>query len=470
MAKDIYEDFLRLAGFEENEIPQNLPEWHRASAKIGLTESDIRFATEEQLPAYFHIEYKGVRKAIRAVIKEAIDLTKAYEYKEKGMKIVYGILPSIPVQYYALKMTAPDSVYVSFPDALIAHVLNPFFHKLTPFLEEAEKHGLSYGCRHCALNKTRYVARKWKIIPSADISWIWGLVCDEGPKSDEFITLYEDPNWKTYVTRLPHDQSWGTVEDEAIDRVKYLASQMKDGFEFVQKTIGIKVSEEKLKEVDDIWQRYTTKLGKLAALMSSDPQPLGGVSASIFGWPLLMPFNTGMGEMEKALDIIIQELEQKVARKEGILPAGAPKLMTTIIPNCVPWIAKMFEENGVGLVYSEMSALTRKQLTPPSFPDPYMRAAQRWLRGSLNVNPGYAADLICEKIDTYGIDGVVFSFFDFDRWLGSDDKLLVRLIREKTKKPVFYFEGDVWDDRDYGPEAIRTRIESVCAVVKMHKG
>lgn len=470
MAKDIYEDFLRLADFEEDEMPKYLPEWRKASEKLGLTEDDVKFATEEQIPSYFHVGMEGVRKAIGVNIKEIIDLTKAYEYKEKGVKIVYGILPAIPQQFYALKFSAPDEVYISFPDALIALVMNPFFHKLDPFLEEAERGGMSYGCRHCALNKTRYAARKMRIIPSADISWIWGLICDEGPKSDEFISLYEDPEWKTYVTRMPHDQPLGTVEDEVIERVEYLANQMRDGFEFVQKVVGIKVKDEKLKEVDEIWQRYLGKLGKLARLMSSDPQPLNGVSASLFQRPMLQPFNTGLEGIEKALDITIRELEEKVARKEGILPAGAPKLMTSIVPVCIPWACKMFEENGVGLNFSESSALTKKQLMPTSFEDPYMKAAERWLRVSLNVNPGYAAEQILEKMEMYGIDGLVFSFFDFDRWLGSDDKLLVRIIREKTKKPVFYFEGDCWDDRDYGPEAIRTRIESVCEVVKMQKG
>jgi DNA polymerase/3'-5' exonuclease PolX len=81
MAKNIYEDFLRLAGFDENEMGHYLPEWRQASEKLGLTEEDVRFATEEQIPAYFHTELEGIRKAIGANIKEIIDLTKAYEYK-----------------------------------------------------------------------------------------------------------------------------------------------------------------------------------------------------------------------------------------------------------------------------------------------------------------------------------------------------------------------------------------------------
>ena len=469
MAKDVYEDFLRLTGFEEDEMSEYLPEWRKASEKLGLTRDDITFATKKQLPTYFAVELEGIRKFLGCFIREIIDLTKASEYKERGIKIVYGILPAIIHFYYALKLTALDKVFVSFPDIFLAVTANGFFHKLNPFLEEAEKTGISYGCRHCALNKTRYAARRLGIIPSPDINWIWGFICDEGPKTDEFIHIYHDPEWKTYITRLPHDQPLGTVEDEVIDRVEYLANQMRDGFEAVQKEIGIKVKEEKIKEVIDIWQRYAAKVSELSFLMAADPQPLDAVSGRIFFEPLSMPFNTGIESAEKALDITLRELKQRVNNKEGILPEGAAKLMFFTVTPTVPWVSKMFEENGVGVPFSEAFTLSKKQLQPPTFDDPYMAAAENWLRMSGSVNPGYQAEQICEKIETYQVDGMVFGLFDFDRWLGSSHRLLSRIVEEKTKIPVFYIEGDSWEDRDYSPEALRTRIESICEIVKMRK-
>ena len=120
MAKDVYEEFLRLTGFEEDEIPEYLPEWRRASEKLRLTEEDVRLATEERIPAYFEVKLDGVRKGLRAYLKEVVDVTKANEYKERGVKIVYGIMPAISHYYYALKLTAPDKVYVSFPDMFLA--------------------------------------------------------------------------------------------------------------------------------------------------------------------------------------------------------------------------------------------------------------------------------------------------------------------------------------------------------------
>jgi benzoyl-CoA reductase/2-hydroxyglutaryl-CoA dehydratase subunit BcrC/BadD/HgdB len=467
--KNVYEDFLRLTGFEEAEMPQYLPEWEKASARLGLTEEDVRFATEKQLPTYFAIEMKGIRKLLGCFVKETIDLTKASEYKKQGVKIVYGILPAILHFYYALKLTAPQKVFVSFPDIFLTMVLNGFFHKLSPYLEEAEKAGIPYGCRHCALNKTRYAARRLGVIPSPDINWIWGFICDEAPKTDEFIRLYHDPDWKTYITRLPHDQPLGTVEDEVIERVEYLAAQMKDGFEFAQKEIGIKVPEAKIMEVMAYWQRYGAKLAELGKLMTADPQPLGAVSGRLFWEGLFTPLNTGIEGMEEALDITLEEVRQRVAQKKGILPVGAPKLLIYSLHPTVPWVAKIFEENGVGIPLSEFFIQTRKQLKPPSFDDPYMAAAEGWLRTSGMVNPGYQSEQICEKLETHNFDGMVFGLMDFDRWLGSSHRLLARMVEEKTGLPVFYIEGDNWDDRDYSLEALRTRIESICEIMKMRK-
>jgi benzoyl-CoA reductase/2-hydroxyglutaryl-CoA dehydratase subunit BcrC/BadD/HgdB len=468
MAKDVYEDFLRLAGFEESEMSQYLPLWRKASAKVGLTEGDIRYATGERIPNYFDLSLEGVRKSIGAYIKELIDLTRGEEYREKGAKIVYGILPAHLHYYYALKLTAPDKVFVSFPDACIGGGLNLLFHKLSPYLENAEREGASYGCRHCALNKTRYAARNLGVIASPDISWIWGLVCDEGPKMDEYIQLKCDPNWKTYVTRIPHDQPLGTVEDEDVSRVEYLASQMRDGFEFVQKAIGIKVTDEKVQEVVDFWQRYAGKLFELYGLLACDPQPASAIDVNLFGTLLFMPYNTGIEPMEKALDILLGELRQRVANKEGILP-GAPKLMMWGIPANNPWVVKIFEENGVRLPFSLGFVLTKKQVTPPTFDDPYMAAAETWLRMGPNCNVGYEAEQIREKLETYGADAMVFGFFDFDRWLGGSHRLLSRIVEEQCGLPTFYIEGDSWEDRDYSEEALRTRIESICEIIKMRK-
>jgi len=241
---------------------------------------------------------------------------------------------------------------------------------------------------------------------------------------------------------------------------------MRDGFEFVQKEVGIKVSEEKIIEAFNLRQNFVNRMAELRQLTTADPQPFGGIETFILGMPRDMPFNTGLDPMAKALDKATEEVRGRVARGEGILPKGAPTLMYEIMPYCQPWIAKMFAENGVGLM---PGGPTDKQLVPPRFADPYMASAEAWLKGSVSANAGYKADQICERLEKYRFDGLVFGFFDFDRWLGSDNRLVAKMVEEKTTFPVFYIEGDFWEDRDYSPEALRTRIESICEIIKMRK-
>jgi benzoyl-CoA reductase/2-hydroxyglutaryl-CoA dehydratase subunit BcrC/BadD/HgdB len=241
---------------------------------------------------------------------------------------------------------------------------------------------------------------------------------------------------------------------------------MRDGFEFVQKEIGITVPDEKITEAFNLRQSFVVRMAELRQLVNVDPQPYGGCELFVLGMPRDMPFNTGLGPMSKAMDSAIEDAKRRVARKEGILPKGAPVLMYEIMPYPQPWIVKMFLENGVGVM---PGGPTEKQLKLPRFEDPYMAAAEAWLKGSVTVNAGYNADQISERLLKYNFDGLLLGFFDFDRWLGSDNKLLAKMVEEKTKLPVFYVEGDFWEDRDYSQEALRTRIESICEIIKMRK-
>jgi benzoyl-CoA reductase/2-hydroxyglutaryl-CoA dehydratase subunit BcrC/BadD/HgdB len=466
----IYNDFLVLAGFENDEIPQILPEWIEASKKLGLSEEDVRFATEQFIPQNWDIELKGIRKLIGAAIREVIDLTKANDYKKNGVKIVYGIMPAIVTNYMAIKLSGGDNVFVSFPDLHIVSALNSFFHKASPYYERAEEAGMTYGCRHCALNKTRVASILEGVIPSPDIIWSWGFNCDEGPKIDEYINCYCDPNWEVVVTRIPHDTHFGEIDDEIPERVDFLAKQMGYGQDYVEKITGITVTPESLSESVKAWSRYAFKVGQLNAIANSaDPLPISGTELSIFGQPMFAPYNTGLKYMEEALDITIKEVRERVKNCIGVSPKGAPKVGCYFVPFVVPWINKMFLENEVGLTFSFMMTLTKKQLQPPSYEDPFKAAAEQWLRMPMGQNMGQEIDGMIEKVEAYKPDAMLMGFFDFDRWLGAHHKMAAQLIEEKTEIPHFYIEADFWDDRDYSPEALRTRIESISQVVKMNK-
>lgn len=471
MKANVHEDFLRLAAFSEQEIPEVMSDWRYAAEKLGLTDSDIEHATHELIPRYWDTTSSGERKVLGAYTREIIDLCKTPQYKKQGVKIIYGILPAQTPSYYAFKNADPENVYISFPDIAIVYWLNGFFHKLDPFLKEAETAGgVVYGCRHCALNKTRIAASMRGIIPAPDVIWSWGFNCDEGPKTDEYINCYTDPDWKVVVTRVPHDTHFGEEDDKNVDRVKYLAAQIQYSMESVQEITGIKVLPEHLAKGMKDWGRFAMKCGNLQNLMcNADPVTHNGSALHLCQASMFIPFNTGISYMEDAVDTMVKEAIQRRKAGIGVTAKGAPKLGAYFVPAAVPWVNQMFKENGVAMTFSQVVSLSNRQLNPPSYDDPYLAAAESWLRTGIGMNMGLEAFDTMEKVEAMKPDAMVYGFFDFDRWLGAHHKMMAKLIEEQSGIPHYYLECDFWEDRDYSPEALRTRIESISQLMKMRK-
>ena len=156
--RDINRELLQLAGFEGEDLENFLPRWLETAKALQLTDEKVAYAVDHYIPENWDIKYLGVRKTIGAYLREANEICHTKEYKEKGVKIVYGILPAIANYYYAIKEAGGDKVYIGFPDLILVNVLNAFFHAAAPFLNKAEEAGFSYGCRHCPLNKMRLAA------------------------------------------------------------------------------------------------------------------------------------------------------------------------------------------------------------------------------------------------------------------------------------------------------------------------
>ena len=85
MAKDIYEDFLRLTDFREDEIPKYLPEWREASAKIGLTEDDLPVTGSAPLGGLTWIGTMGPTSRWAEALEEIYPLYDKYRLRRAAM-------------------------------------------------------------------------------------------------------------------------------------------------------------------------------------------------------------------------------------------------------------------------------------------------------------------------------------------------------------------------------------------------
>lgn len=471
MPSTIYEEFLELATIDGKERALLLPDWVETTKRLGLTEEDVRFAVKEWIPNYCDIQYLGCRKMIGGFTRETIDHAKLPEYKAQGKKLIYGILPALTTSYTAIKKAGGDDVFVSFPDLEGLAFLQTFFGgKGRRYFELAEQHGMTYGARHCALNKIRIGMRLDNFIPSPTVSWSWGLVCDEGTKTDEYINCLYDEEWRTVVTRLPHDTCLNEVSYEMPEKVRYLGQQFRHSMIEIEEITGIKVKDEDVADAYEESQRFLMKQARVVNLVAmADPQPLRASTLVVLSFPFSIPFNTGVEHFEDALDTITVELQRDINKGIGIFPKGAPKVGFYFNPWALPWIDKIFLENGVATGISLPFLPTKAQMAPPQYTDPYEMAAEQWLKMLFSMGCKPEIDAWVEKINMLKPDGMIVGFLDYDRWIGQLHQTMSRKVEELTGVPTFYMEGDFYDGRDYSPEALRSRIESICQILKQKK-
>ena len=74
------------------------------------------------------------------------------------------------------------------------------------------------------------------------------------------------------------------------------------------------------------------------------------------------------------------------------------------------------------------------------------------------------ADEICKLIEKYNLDGIVLGMFSFDRWLGGHEKILTKIVAEKTGKRVFTYDTDFWNQEFFEYGRFATAVETLSMV------
>jgi benzoyl-CoA reductase/2-hydroxyglutaryl-CoA dehydratase subunit BcrC/BadD/HgdB len=468
MAKKVYREFLETLGFSSQECDEMLPRWVAVAKKLGLKEKDVTYSISTWIPDYWNLQLKGVRLALQVYFKELLLVGELEEFRQKGGKLVYGTLPCQTAAFRAIELAGGDNVVVCFPDFVMMLAMSIFFHKQSMLVEDDCY--LSNRCRHCGINKTRFNACQAGRIPFPDVMWSWGFFCNEATKTEELIQEVLEPQWHYVMSALPHDSYLGEHEEENPARVKQMAKELEQGHKEIGKILGITIEHKHVYDALRETGNYTKKLDELISLVAnSDPQPISGNELALFSGPMGMAFSDGFEGLGAAIDVMLEEVKQLVAQKKGILPEGAPKLGAHFVPVCIPWVEKAFRDNGVALSLSSYFCTPPRLFQAPKYLDPYQLLAYQWLQNPNAVNMDYEVELFAEMMKRFHVDGMLYGFFTFDRWLGSHQKILIGKIEEKTGIQHFYMEGDIWNDGNYKKEDRINRIENIAYFLKMNK-
>lgn len=466
MMNDVHRDFLSLLGWEGDELEAALPDWINTARFLRLTDRDVRMATEDWIPNYWNISLKGVRMCIAACIKEAMETAKMRQYMDEGRKVLFSTMPSSPVCISANKLAGGERMHISHPYFIATSVWGAFFNKGADSL--FCNSCMDQGCHHCVMNTIRADSLLQGMIPKPTVTWNWGLQCNEGPKTDEMVFSLENEEWDNVLTTMPHDAPIGYIEAEDPERVHYLSEELRASQEKVTSLTGIEVADEHLRRALDDYMSYLRRIERLTDLvMNADPQPLTGNELALFGICMEAAFDTGLDGLNEAIDTVTAEVEQLISEGRGVLPKGAPKLACHFSPLNIPWIDKAFRDNGVNLTLGRMFPPASFLMRCVDDSDGFTMAARMCLSVPNTVNMLDEAKMVAEQLKMYSVDGALYGFFAFDRWIGALEKTMIRVVEDYTSVPHFYLEGDFWNSGRFSLEDRISMIRSICNCLKI---
>ena len=457
----MYSKLFEMCGFEPDEIRQEKYRIEKTLQTLKFGEKEIA-AAEKRVAQLYSIELASVRKMLKVWIRELMALVMAREEKEK---IVYAIMPS-PSESYLAAMMASDKLYVGYPDYVFQIALGAIFGNMDPLFEAAERHGMTAGGGHCGLNKTRLGAQALGIIPRGDLGMAWGIVCDEGPKTDELIhEVFGMP--VAYIARCQDDplNLYPNVNELSVE---YLVGEIKRAYALFSEVTGVEITNELVMKAIEIIFGYMKVFGSLQALMKSDPLPVSQADMILFIMVTQMCIRD-YAEATEAVEMFYTDVKRRVDEGTGILPKGAPRVLWgNHFPLTDPGIIKMVEQIGIAAPLCEIWYVTTQ---PPTeiCDDPVETVARRFATlGLLTSLSGRIQDVIALYRE-WNLDGVLWFNHLPCKVIGTDSLMIKRALKKELQAPVIVLDGDMYDARLYNRQQIRTRVEGFAEMLKTRK-
>ena len=453
-----YDKLLTLCGYETEQLERERPRIEKAFKKLEFTQDDLDRG-EERVRYYFDLDLLSVRKMLGLWIKSLIDLVLA---KEEGKKVVYTCMPPFFHILGALAALS-DDLYVTSPDLTLSQTIGGIFGKVVPLMELAEGDILPPGSAFCGPIQAKYGAIMKGVIPVPDLLVSSGFVCDQSPKVDELLgTRYGVP---VVYSDGPNDAdkvNWPHVSDR---RVQYMAYEYKDTLQRIETVLGYRITEEQAQQAEMRIGKIAMQCNRIFDLMkNADPVPTGFANVGGVARMAKLGVNTTTisGDPEGLLDLLYEEIQERVNNGKGTIPKGAPRVGIVVFAS-IPEPTKMIEEAGLAVVVDPTGlAMTDADLIDSGYVKYWERGGEALLR---YCGIGFAQRLV-QIYREWNIDGAILNYPIGCRDLCMGSLKAREFITQELGVPVLMLESDYTDPRNYTSEATRNRITAFAEVLK----
>ena len=460
-----YDELLLLCGYEQEEIDEERGRIDETFRRLGLGDSDYKNGIE-RVNKYYQVEMLGVRKLLGAYLKELTDVILA---GDEGKKCIYFGFPAMLGPALILKAAAGDKLMAVAPDVIIAHTMGLIFDKHYPIIQAGEQNGLPPGHALCSLWQIKIGGLAMGIIPPPDFNFSSGYFCDMSAIGDSLVRAkYGTP---AGIIDSCMDGRLDEYPNIRPERVKFLGQQIKDAMDMAQEVLDIKVEEEHFeKGLNSTWN-YRKLCAELCDVMNSDPVPLSMTAVDLIEAIPACSSGRGVREAAKALEILIPELKEKVARGEGIAPKGAPRIMLLHGNMADPRMTLMTEDAGLACPMTYIMAWNGgiKIDVKQDYGNPYDNMAEVEFALSMPFGGDATAKVWAKAVKLTHLDGLIMKHLHHCRPATSGYRIAKDHLEDLTGIPVLDMDEDLCDNRVYGPAYMKTKLETFAEMLRARK-
>jgi benzoyl-CoA reductase/2-hydroxyglutaryl-CoA dehydratase subunit BcrC/BadD/HgdB len=309
------------------------------------------------------------------------------------------------------------------------------------------------------------------------------LVCDPRNKWYQAAQHYM-PDVPVYEVGMPwpqyeSDYDYREVQDYY---VKYIVEQLRGLIEFMERHTGHKMDWEKLAELVDITDNTWDLISETYELRKAKPCPMDTGDAM----NTMVPIAFMMGTQE-AYDFFIdlnEELKQKIARGEGVIPDEKYRLLWG--GGLPSWFAlsdfNYFNSKGAVFpaetTYRTFENTRLFDIDLRKISDPLEHIAWRWIKywtfwyDATRKRPGSHPDVerLVQYIEDYDIDGVVMhEAFSCRTWHPGLIWQLNQLKKVYRDIPSLILESDIVDISSYSEADTHARIDAFIEILESVK-
>jgi benzoyl-CoA reductase/2-hydroxyglutaryl-CoA dehydratase subunit BcrC/BadD/HgdB len=172
-----------------------------------------------------------------------------------------------------------------------------------------------------------------------------------------------------------------------------------------------------------------------------------------------------------AMEILLQELEQRVKAGIGATEKGAPRVMIEVGHTSDPRVTRMIED--VGLAVPLTFILSWVGGPPVETKKTYTTPGEMVANYELAAGFFHGTDAMIKRlemgVEVMKLDGFIKNYPYNCRPGALPSHISKEYLEEKTGLPVLSLEVDIYDSRAYSAASMRTKVETFAEMLKTKK-